>query len=45
MRVLKYHEHRPAAYFDFQLVQERLEQLLTFELRTDIEICGGARQG
>jgi len=42
--VLEYHQHRPAPGFDFELVQERLEHLLAFELRADVEICGGARQ-
>jgi hypothetical protein len=42
MGVLEHHQHRPAARFGFQLIEERLEQLLPFPLRVFTGEPGGA---
>ena len=44
MRVLKYHQHRPAARERFELMQQRLEQFLALALRAQIEIRSGIWQ-
>jgi hypothetical protein len=44
MRVFKYHQDRPGAREGFKLMEECLEQLLTFALGAQIEISGGTWQ-
>ena len=42
--VLEYHQHRPVPRLGFELAEQRLEQLLPFALRAEVEVRGGTRQ-
>ena len=42
--VLEHHQHRPAPRLGFELAEQRLEQLLPFALRAEVEVRGGTRQ-
>jgi hypothetical protein len=42
--VLEHHQHRPMPRLGFELVEQRLEQLLPLALRTEVELGGGTRQ-
>src|SRR5215471_18541768 len=44
MGILEHYEHRPAPRFAFELLQQRLQQLLPFALRTEAEVDAGTRQ-
>ena len=44
MGVLEHHQHRPAPRLGFELAEQRLEQLLPFALRAEVEVRGGTRQ-
>jgi hypothetical protein len=41
MGVLEHHQHRPAPRLGFQLAEHRLEQLLAFALRAEVEVRSG----
>ena len=42
--VLEHHQHRPVPRLGFELAEQRLEQLLAFALRAEVEVRGGTRQ-
>ncbi len=44
MGVLEHHQHRPVPRLRYELVEQRLELLLPFALRTEVEVRGRARQ-
>ncbi len=44
MGVLEHHQHRPVPRLGFELAEQRVEQLLPFALRAEVEVGGRTRQ-
>jgi hypothetical protein len=42
--VLEHYQHRPVPRLGFELAEQRVEQLLPFALRAEVEFGGGTRQ-